>query len=205
MVISYITRSRARPAWWPALLVSLVLVGAAGCVTHNAKTAELFPALTPYAKKLRGSGEEVCWAVKRAFLSQGYMMEGSTNNSLIMVGTRDTQKDDVDVTLRLQTTCIDDKDGLSTVFVTAMREESKLQKVSESQTYGVSIATVSVPSGSTKVLRVVKRESIDDPAFYDSFYRLVQHFADEEHRAAALSRRDERRSQASDRRSQDEH
>lgn len=168
----------AKPTWLSCLPLLVIVLTVAGCATQKVKP-EPFQPFTPYSKKLPGSGEVVCWAVKRAFLSQGYMMDGSSN-SLIMIGTRDTQKDDTDITLRLQATCVDDKDGFSTVFVTAMQEVSKLQKITQSQSYGVSIATITVPTGSEKALRVVKRETIQDPAFYDSFYRLVQHFAEEE-------------------------
>jgi hypothetical protein len=75
---------------------------------------------------------------------------------------------------------VDNRDGTSTVFATASRELSKLQKVGYSTTTGVSIFTLSLPSGSDKSLRVQSRETIQDPKFYQGFYSLVQQFANED-------------------------
>jgi len=103
------------------------------------------------------------------------------SDTLIMTGTKDTQPDDeTNITLRLQATCVDNRDGSSTVFASAAREVSKLQKVGHSITAGVSVATISVPSGTDRVMRVQKRETIQDPTFYQGFYTLVRNFAREE-------------------------
>ena len=61
-----------------------------------------------------------------------------------MIGTKDLQPDDeTNVSLRLQATCVDNRDGTSTVFASATRETSKMQTVAHSTTYGASIATIS--------------------------------------------------------------
>ena len=80
----------------------------------------------------------------------------------------------------IQTTCVDNRDGTSTVFATATRETSRLQRVPQSVSAGVSIATVTLPAGNEKVLRPVRRETIQDPKFYQGFYALVEKFSSQE-------------------------
>jgi uncharacterized protein DUF2242 len=144
---------------------------------------EVFRADAPFSKKIAGSGDIVCWSVKHAFLSQGYMLERSSDPA-VLIGTRDFQRnEDMNVTLRMQTTCADNHDGSSLVFASALQETSKLQAVTNSLSAGVGPATFSWPSGSSKALAVVKRETIQDPTFYQRFFNLVQRFADEEKRA----------------------
>jgi hypothetical protein len=134
----------------------------------------------PFSRTMQGGGDTVCWNVKRAFFDQGYMLDRSSD-SAVMTGTKDTQKDDkTSVTVRLQATCVDNKDGTSTVFASAAREVSKLQKVRQGVSAGVAFATVTVPTGSENVMEVVSRETIQDPHFYDGFYKLVQGYVAED-------------------------
>jgi hypothetical protein len=46
-----------------------------------------------------------------------------------------------------------------------------------------------MPSGSAKVLGVVRRETIQDPDFYNSFFSLVEKFIAQEPRSHAEDRR----------------
>ena len=118
--------------------------------------------------------------MKRALLGQGYMLDRSSESG-VLTGARDYQPSDkVNVTVRLQTTCANNRDGTSIVFATAEREESKLQKMRQTTSAGIGPATVTMPAGSAKVLGVVKRETISDPNFYDSFFTLVQGFVVQE-------------------------
>lgn len=164
----------------PARIVLVLAVALlAGCGGGSAVKKEPFRADTPFSARISGTGESVCWSVKRAVLTQGYMLDRA--ETLIMIGTKDAAPDDeTDIVERLQATCVDNHDGTSTVFATAERETHKLQKVGYSTTTGVSIATISLPSGTERSLRLQKRETIQDPAFYRSFYALVQKFADED-------------------------
>ncbi len=128
----------------------------------------------PFSKTFSGSGDTVCWSVKRAMLSQGYMLDRSTDNG-VLTGSRDFQPTEkLNVTLHLQTTCADNRDGTSIVFVTATREDSRLQKMKQSTSMGVGPATLTMPSGSAQVLGTVRRETIYDPGFYDRFFGVVQ-------------------------------
>jgi hypothetical protein len=171
----------------PASLGSASLVAAvailASCASSKPEVARgPFSGAAPFSKTIAGSGDAVCWSVKRALLGQGYMLDRSTEPG-VLTGTRDYQPEKkLNVTVRLQTTCADNRDGTSIVFVTADREESKLQKMKQTTSAGIGPATITMPAGSAKVLGVVKRETIADPAFYNSFFTLVEGFVAQEQR-----------------------
>jgi hypothetical protein len=115
----------------------------------------------------------VCWGVKRALLSQGYMLD-RPNESGVLTGTRDFQPEPkLNVSYHLQATCADNRDSTSIVFVTATREDSRLQKMKQSTSVGVGPATLTMPSGSAQVLGVVRRDTVGDPAFYERFFTLA--------------------------------
>jgi Uncharacterized protein conserved in bacteria (DUF2242) len=153
-----------------------------GCASHKHDLArDSFSEAAPFSKTLTGSGDTVCWSVKRALLSQGYMLDRPDETGSILTGTRDFQpKPKLNVAVHLQATCADNRNGTSIVFVIATREDSRLQKMKQSTTAGIGPAMITVPSGSAKVLGVVRRETISDPTFYDRFFQLVQEFIAQE-------------------------
>src|SRR5580700_25969 len=154
----------------------------AGCASH--RPAPQFTADAPFSRTFPGSGDAVCWSVKRALLSQGYMLD-RPNDAGVLTGTRDEQpQPKLNVTLRLQTSCADNRNGTSIVFVTATREDSQLQKMKQSTSMGVGPATLNMPSGSAQVLGTVRRETIHDPSFYNQFFTLVQGYIAQEHAGA---------------------
>ena len=152
-----------------------------GCASSKHDIARgQFSSAAPFSRTVSGSGDAVCWSVKRALLSQGYMLDRPTDSG-VLTGTLDYQpKPKENVTIHLQTTCADNRDGTSIVFATASREESRLQKMKQSTSAGIGPATVTMPSGSAKVLGVVGRETIQDPNFYDSFFKLVATYVAQE-------------------------
>jgi Uncharacterized protein conserved in bacteria (DUF2242) len=150
----------------------------AGCAHHP--PPQQFTAAAPFSRTFTGSGDSVCWSVKRALLSQGYMLD-RPNDAGVLTGLKDEQpKPKLNVTTRLQTTCADNRNGTSIVFVTATREENKLQKMKQSTSMGVGPATLTMPSGSAEVLGTVSRQTIKDPAYYEQFFTLVQNFVGQE-------------------------
>ena len=176
-------------------LVALTLaVVAVGCASRKHDVArQSFSAAAPFSKTIAGSGDTVCWSVKRALLSQGYMLDRPSDSG-VLTGTRDYQPDaKLNVTLHLQTTCADNRDGTSIVFVSASREDSRLQKMKQSTSVGIGPATLTMPSGSAKVLGVVRRETIQDRSFYDNFFNLVERFVADESRALPSERNAETR------------
>jgi Uncharacterized protein conserved in bacteria (DUF2242) len=173
-----------------AALLAVAVIQCGGCASRKVDIAqESISAKAPFSQNFRGSGDTVCWGVKRALLSQGYMLD-RPGESGVLTGTRDFQPDPkLNVSYHLQTTCADNRDGTSIVFVTAEREESRLQKMKQSTSVGVGPATLTMPSGSAQVLGVVRRETVKDPAFYDRFFSLVQGYVDQEQQRAAQERR----------------
>jgi len=167
-------------------IVSLLTIAAAvtGCASKH-DTRGPFVASAPFSKTIPGSGDAVCWSVKRALLGQGYMLERSSETG-VLTGTRDSQPTEkMNITVHLQTTCADNRNGTSIVFVTADREVSKLQRMKQSTSAGIGPATITVPAGSAKVLGIVRRETIEDPNFYNSFFALVEGFVAQEGRSHA--------------------
>jgi Uncharacterized protein conserved in bacteria (DUF2242) len=161
-----------------AILAATVV---AGCASnkHNVTHGPFYSG-APFSKTIDGAGDVVCWSVKRAILSQGYMLERSSEPG-VLTGSRDYQPNDkLNVTVHLQTTCADNRNGTSIVFVTAEREESQLQKMKQTTSAGIGPATITMPSGSAKVLGTIRRETIQDPNFYNSFFSLVQGFVAQE-------------------------
>jgi hypothetical protein len=159
---------------------------ASGCASRKVDVAEAsISTAAPFSRSFQGSGDAVCWSVKRALLSQGYMLD-RPNDSGVLTGTRDFQPDPkLNISYHLQTTCADNRDGTSIVFVTAEREDNRLQKMKQTTSVGVGPATLTMPSGSAQVLGVVRRETVKDPAFYDRFFSLVQSFVTQEEQRTA--------------------
>src|SRR5580692_12751994 len=169
----------------PRIVLLTVAVAVVGCASKH-DTRGPFVASAPFSKTIPGSGDAVCWSVKRALLGQGYMLEGSSETG-VLTGTRDSQPTEkMNVTVRLQTTCADNRNGTSIVFVTADREVSQLQRMKQSTSAGIGPATITMPAGSAKVLGVVRRETIEDPNFYNSFFSLVEGFVAQEGRSHAV-------------------
>ena len=165
----------------PLVAAAALLAGCASSAKRDSARAP-FSGVAPYSKTVVGSGDAVCWSVKRALLGQGYMLDRSSEPG-VLTGTRDYQPSEkVNVTVRLQATCADNRDGTSIVFATAEREESKLQKMKQTTSAGIGPATITMPAGSAKVLGVIKRETISDPKFYNSFFALVGGYVAQEQR-----------------------
>jgi hypothetical protein len=166
-------------------------VAAAGALlascAHHPPPAQ-FTAAAPFSKTFTGSGDTVCWSVKRALLSQGYMLD-RPNDAGVLTGSRDEQpKPKLNISTRLQTTCADNRNGTSIVFVSAEREENALQKMKQTTSLGVGPATLTMPSGSARVLGTVRRETIKDPNFYGQFFDLVQTYVNQERVSQAATR-----------------
>ena len=89
-------------------VVAAALITASGCASRKVDIAEAsISTAAPFSRTFQGSGDAVCWSVKRALLSQGYMLD-RPNDSGVLTGTRDFQPDaKLNVSYHLQTTCAD--------------------------------------------------------------------------------------------------
>src|SRR5215469_2473381 len=163
-----------------SLSLLVVMAGASGCASKRDIARDSISPTAPFSRTFAGPADAVCWSVKRALLSQGYMLDHASESG-VMTGTRDFQPEPkLNVAVHLQTSCADNRNGTSIVFVTATREESRLQKMRQSTSLGVGPATLTMPSGSAQVLGTVKRETIVDPDFYDTFFKLIGGFVAQE-------------------------
>src|SRR5690348_16426589 len=72
--------------------IAVISVLVAGCASgrHHQRDAGPFTSAAPFSKTISGSGDSVCWSVKRALLSQGYMLERATDSG-VLTGTIDAQ------------------------------------------------------------------------------------------------------------------
>lgn len=167
---------------YAAIAATATLAGGCASHRHDLERGD-FNTTAPYSKTIRGGADDVCWSVKRALLSQGYMLDRPGEGGML-TGTKDFQpKPKLNVTLHMQTSCADNRDGTTIVFATASREDSQLQHMKQSTSAGIGPATITMPSGSAKVLGVVRRETIRDPTFYNSFFSLVEGYVANEARA----------------------
>lgn len=151
-----------------------------GCAAKEVYRDEAFRPQTQFSERIQAPSKIVCWSVKRAFLTQGYMLDQSADSpTLTGVKTYQTDKETT-VTLRLQTSCAENNDGSSTVFATASRDVAKVQEEKQHRAGGIGWFTLTVPAGSKDTLQIVKRETIQDRDFYKRFYALVRSFAEED-------------------------
>ena len=160
-----------------------VLAGCGGGPNVKLYKNEDFQSTAAFSKTIPMPSGVVCRNVKRALLSQGYVIEQTpaSKDSPFLTATKNWQpEDDVAVKLHLQVTCVHEGENSSTVFATAVEEAFKLQSINSSVSAGVSVATVTIPSISGRALMVVRRETIQDPQFYARFYDLVQKYAEAE-------------------------
>lgn len=168
-----------------AIAGTAALLCLGGCASRHRPPPPQFTADAPFSRTFAGVGDNVCWSVKRALLSQGYMLDRG-NDGGVLTGSRDDQpQPKLNVTTRLQTSCADNRNGTSIVFVTATREVSQLQKMKQTTSLGVGPATLTMPSGSAEVLGTIRRETVKDPAFYDQFFALVKNYVNQEAVSAA--------------------
>jgi hypothetical protein len=162
---------------------TIAAMGLVACASKKPAAQGPFTGAAPFSRAIAGPSDSVCWSVKRALLSQGYMLDRSSEPG-VLTGSRDYQpQEKLNVTVHLQTTCADNHDGTSMVFATAERDENKLQKMKQTTSAGIGPATLTMPAGSAKVLGTIRRETISDPAFYNSFFALVQSYVAQEVRS----------------------
>lgn len=148
-----------------------------GCGTREFYRDEAFRSNTAFSRRINGPGEIVCDSVKRALLDQGYFLEPISESGML-TGSKVFEDDEQIVTLRLQTLCMDNRDGSHTVFASAQQEVSQLQTLK--QPAGISIGPIggiTLPTGSAKIPVTVKRETVQDADFYARFYKHIEELA----------------------------
>jgi hypothetical protein len=83
-----VCRSLSAVALRPYVALLTVALVATGCASRKHDLArDSISAQAPFSKTFRGSGDAVCWSVKRALLSQGYMLDRSAESG-VLTGNR---------------------------------------------------------------------------------------------------------------------
>ncbi len=162
--------------WLLALAAATVLFGCGGQAPYRPEPSQPPPA---FSRRVEGSADIVCNAVKRAMLNQGYLLEAASEHD-VLTGTKASQLEAQMVTLRLQTSCMDNADGSCTVFASAMREVSELQELKQPTSVSVGpIGGITLPTGSARVPVTVRRETVLDADFYERLYSQIEELAAE--------------------------
>ena len=187
-------------AHWPALAAS-VLIGIAGCgglpratePSIAVYTRETFEPDSQYARRFPTSPAATCEAVRRALLSQGYVIGIASADR---IGGRKNFQPQRDAHLQLEfnVTCAGEGpsgQGPSIVFASAIEDRYALKKAAgQSASVGVGpLGSVSLPLGSSDD-SLVKVGSATVPAgeFYDRFFRLVEYYLDTDAEPASEGR-----------------
>lgn len=177
----------ALPARWGAVLrrvglaLALPLAGCGSAPLPHYGPQERFSSVATYARLFDAPPAQTCEAARRALLSQGYLIQGSTAEQV--EGRKNFQPDtESHLQIYIRVVCVPDAPHgvLSTGFVTAVQDRYTVKKVSNSASLGVGgIGSLSLPlSAGSEALVKVGSETIASESFYDSFFELVRGYLD---------------------------
>src|ERR1700739_162713 len=79
--VEIIAMHRHKSSGFQLVQVAAAAALLAGCAHHP--PPKQFSATAPYSKTFTGSGDTVCWSVKRALLSQGYMLDRPNDGGVL--------------------------------------------------------------------------------------------------------------------------
>lgn len=156
------------------MLIGLIAQGLMGCGTNPVHEVETFASDPPYQRRIPALLDKACEGARLALLSQGYAVDDSKPRYL--KGGKSFQPDeDVHVTLEFQVVCVSTRGG-TTLYANAVESRYDLKK--SRQAAGINIPTlgsISLPWGSTtESLVKVASETVDDAAFYQRYWQLVE-------------------------------
>lgn len=176
----------------PSCVLSRAFLGASACVaalclsgcasTGEAKASvyqsESFDSET-FSRNFAFNPGKTCEAARRALLSQGYVVERATSESIR--GSKNFQpRGEVHVQLQINVVCAPATPSgkESVVFVSALQDRYSLRKSNNSATLGVSaIGSVSLPvTSSDDSLVKVGSETVPAGRFYERFFSLLDRF-----------------------------
>ncbi|PIM54351.1 hypothetical protein CS062_05305 [Roseateles chitinivorans] len=181
-MIRRLTSDSLRP-WAIAALAAALL---AGCGSFGPGSAarrnsvyqnERFAADETFSRLFDASVNDTCEAARRALLSQGYVINTATPDSI--AGTKRFQPEgEVHVEISFTIVCVPEGGSgkLATAYVSALQDRYNVKRSANSTSLGVSaIGSISVPLSSTSESLVkVASETIPAGQFYDRFFALMQ-------------------------------
>jgi len=165
-----------------AAAAALVLTG---CGTFGSGAArkgsvyqnERFAADETYSRLFDASVHDTCEAARRALLSQGYVINTATSDSI--TGAKRFQpggEEHVEISFTI--VCVPEGGGgkLATAYVSALQDRYSIKRSANSTSLGVSaLGSISVPLSSTSESLVkIASETIPAGQFYDRFFALMQ-------------------------------
>lgn len=165
----------------PALAVALSVLMLAGCGSTNSRpgvyATETFGATSSHARGFPVAVRDTCEAVRRALLSNGYIVSRSSADGVD--GRKSFQPAaDSHVEISFHVVCADEGRDRTTVFANAVQDRFELKKTSSSASLGVGpVGSVSLPFGSSNDSMVkVASETVVSAQFYERFFSLVEHY-----------------------------
>lgn len=162
-------------------LVLVAIATIAGCATPKpiVYTGEQFDSTDIFARRFPVSAHVACEAVRRALLSQGYVISIATADQVD--GRKSFQpENDVHVQIAFRVVCAADaaNGNIASVFVNALEDRYALKKVNTAASLGVgALGSVSLPfSSSDDSLVKVASQTIAEEKFYSRFFQLVERY-----------------------------
>ena len=171
------------PLLLPAMLAAVLGGCSMGGRTKPAQSAyEAFDSSNTYSRSLDHSPGQACEAVRRALLSQGFVVGRAEAD---VVETRKYfQQEESHEQVEFRAVCMPQMRGdqQTVVFVNAVQDRYALRKSNTNASVGVSaLGSLSLPIGSSDDSLVkVASETLQDPNFYKRFFAVLDRFLPEE-------------------------
>lgn len=175
--------SRPRSARSPttlALTLALTLTLCA-CVTSRVgvESSESFDAAATFSRTYAAVDVQTCEAARRTLLSQGYVIGVATAE--LVRGRKSFQSaPETHVEVEIVVVCARDgyKGKRTIAFVNAVQDNFALKKSNNSASLGLpAFGAISLPfTGSDESLIKVASVTIENPRFYDRFFRLLERY-----------------------------
>ena len=154
-----------------------------GGSTKPAQSAyEAFDSSNTYSRSLDHSPAQACEAVRRALLSQGFVVGRAEAD--VVEARKYFQQEESHEQVEFRAVCMPQMRGdqQTVVFVNAVQDRYALRKSNTNASVGVSaLGSLSLPIGSSDDSLVkVASETLQDPNFYKRFFSVLDRFLPEE-------------------------
>ncbi len=148
------------------LLFLIVLVGCGGGAPYK----DVFNEGPRYNVKAFDEPVDLVWGASEiVLLAQGFRLQEIDKSTMTLVGTRLFKEDDETTTLVFSLTARPDRSG-TTLFATA----TQTKEVFSSGTQYDWFLIFPRPTGTTEMNVKVGGETIEDPVFYEKFFKAVE-------------------------------
>ena len=166
------------------MLLAVALGGCSmgGSTKPSQSAYEAFDSSNTYSRSLDHSPAQACEAVRRALLSQGFVVGRADAD--VVEARKYFQQEESHEQVEFRAVCMPQirGDQQTVVFVNAVQDRYALRKSNTSASVGVSaLGSLSLPIGSSDDSLVkVASETLQDPNFYKRFFAVLDRFLPEE-------------------------